>query len=499
MLKNIKPTYFICLLSIILSISILSGIFVWEIIPDYYAGFEYYPLARTFGAREFIRGLVCFVCMFPAAFIIGSLYPICLQHVSDLAKDIKIKAISKAIALNTVGNILGVLVVGFLILPNLGALNSLYILALLSIFICIYFINFLYAQQKVIVSSLLILCISIYLMTPDKFNYDRLSTGANVYFKTQIFGSVIDHLESLDGGLTTVHNYTFSNNKSIKTLLTNGKFQGTDSQGGEMVAQISYALVPLMHTSNRKTALVIGYGTGTTANILHKADFKNLDVVDISNDIFLMANEYFENINNKVTDRENVTKHVTDGRNFLLLSEEQYDLISIQLSSIWFAGAASLYNKEFYSLVNKNLNNDGVLQQWVQLHHISPFDLTYIIGTLRSEFEYVWLYVVGEQGILIATNNMDNFPKEQYIQKLDMDLDIGALINDENKKADRLLQYILLSPNSVDKMLASFIDQHGISPVSNNDNNILEYSTPKGNVLDSKESYAKNIRWLKTF
>lgn len=78
----------------------------------------------------------------------------------------------------------------------------------------------------------------------------------------------------------------------------------------------------------------------------------------------------------------------------------------MEISSIWFAGAASLYNQEFYRLAVPKLKSDGVLQQWVQLHHMSPTDFLTIIGTLRAEFSYVSLYLVGGQGILIATNDI---------------------------------------------------------------------------------------------
>lgn len=35
----------------------------------------------------------------------------------------------------------------------------------------------------------------------------------------------------------------------VLTLLTNGKFQGNDSESGEMLAQESFALFPMLHTS----------------------------------------------------------------------------------------------------------------------------------------------------------------------------------------------------------------------------------------------------------
>src|SRR5690606_1712757 len=119
---------------------------------------------------------------------------------------------------------------------------------------------------------------------------------------------------------------------------------------------------PLLHNSERKSALVIGYGTGMTARVLHEQKFQSLDVVELSKDIVFMSNKYFSDINHNVTENSSVNMIYTDGRNYLLTQDKKYDLISLEITSIWFAGAASLYNKEFYELSEKRLNKDGVLQ-----------------------------------------------------------------------------------------------------------------------------------------
>ncbi len=55
-----------------------------------------------------------------------------------------------------------------------------------------------------------------------------------------------------------------------------------------------------------------------------------------------------------VLDYPRVTVIHDDGRNALALSREQYDVISVELTSIWFAGAANLYSKDFYSIVHQS-------------------------------------------------------------------------------------------------------------------------------------------------
>ena len=97
---------------------------------------------------------------------------------------------------------------------------------------------------------------------PRSFDLNALASGANVYFRWQWWGDVIDHAESADGGLTSVAVRQDPGGPVVKTLLTNGKFQGNDAVPGEVGAQVAFALVPLLHEERRHNALVIGFGTG---------------------------------------------------------------------------------------------------------------------------------------------------------------------------------------------------------------------------------------------
>ena len=58
-----------------LAITVLSGIFLWNHIPEYFGSFAGYPLTTSFGAREFVRLAVCSATMIPVAACIGFTYP----------------------------------------------------------------------------------------------------------------------------------------------------------------------------------------------------------------------------------------------------------------------------------------------------------------------------------------------------------------------------------------------------------------------------------------
>lgn len=477
-------------------VSIVLTAFLWDKVPDYFASFgimgEFHYFG--FGAREIIRGAVCAVAMFPAAFFIGINYPASMSLASNwLSKRGEAQAVGIASALNTFGNISGVLIIAFYALPTFGS-NRVFIgLAFLAFALAV--LMFVVDKQKLDIKSFgsqsalvaLVASFALFFVYPKQWNFNRLSQGANVYFTPSYWGEVIDYTESIAGGITSVAKDP--NGKNL-TLLTNGKFQGNNT--GEIEAQESVALIPLLHTDQRGNALVIGYGTGMSARVLYEQHFDYLDIVELSKDIVHIADKYFPENNHGVSSKPNVGMYYTDGRNYLLTQDKKYDVISMEISSIWFAGAANLYNKEFYQLAKNRLKDGGILQQWVQLHHIYPQDLVYILNTVHSEFKYVWLYESGGQGVIVASN--DEKAQESYPLKHPYrDFSIDSLAQYSESLAKRKL----LTPYGIGNIAKRF--DPTLNYIVSTDNNLkLEYSTPKGNAIVD-DIFHKNIEFLRQF
>jgi hypothetical protein len=145
------------------------------------------------------------------------------------------------------------------------------------------------------------------------------------------------------------------------------------------------------------------------------------------------------------------------------------------------------------------LKADGVLQQWVQLHHLSQLDILAVVATIRSEFRYVSLYLLGDQGILVATDDpLRASPRPEAIAALQAQPHLAGLRGVLGRPAASLVDKRLLDADGVDR----FIKEVGIDArlwLSTDDNLRLEYDTPKGNVNDGKKSSEINKDLLTRF
>jgi len=495
---NLPVALLLC--QLVLAVTLLLASQFWDYLPAYFAAFGRWPYTLTFASREFVRFVVCLVVMLPPAVCIGAQFPIAMEAVGIGWPDAKIQALGRVSALNTLGNIIGALVIGFIALPRLGSHRTLGLLTLMCLLLSAVAVLAIERPRRASWAALVAAVCFGLLLQPPEFDLTRLCSGGNVYFMPQYYGNIIDHAESLDGGLTAVALSRDAAGSPMKTLLTNGKFQGNDRRdnSGEMVAQSSFAIAPLLHTAQRDRALVIGFGTGTTARVLDEAGFGHVAVAELSGDIVSLADRHFSTINHQVIHRPNVQVHVTDGRNFLLLDRHRYDLVSIELSSIWFAGAANLYNDEFYALVEPRLNEGGVLQQWVQLHRLSHRDIMSILVTLRQRFPRVWLYFLGKQGVLIACKS-DCLPNAENLRKLERSARLSPTLAIFGDGLNGVLRGRMLTPDGMDHLIADYLKetrQLQTDLVSTDDNLYLEYSTPKGNVREYDESIADNEDFL---
>jgi spermidine synthase len=160
-------------------------------------------------------------------------------------------------------------------------------------------------------------------------------------------------------------------------------------------------------------------------------------------------------------------------------------LITIEISSIWISGEADLYNREFYELCREHLGERGVLQQWVQIHHMRPQDLMVILNTAARVFPHVAFFLGPEQGLLIASPG----PLECDARQL---AGLEALPGVHRELAALNIPSLWSMLGELILIDSSFREATSTLPrlsslpadfVSSDDQPYLEYQTPKGNTV----------------
>jgi spermidine synthase len=279
-------------------------------------------------------------------------------------------------------------------------------------------------------------------------------------------------------------------------LLSNGKFQGNNST--EVGAQVRLALLPMLFVHQPRNGLVIGLGTGQTLHTLSLFPFRKIDVAEMAPQIVEASRLWFADVNGGVIDHDpRVSVHIADGRNFLLLTQQQYDAITVEITSIWIDGEADLYNHEFYELCSRHLSPGGVLQQWVQLHHMPLRNLLVILNTAARTFPHVALFVGQSQGMLLASNQPLR-ADDNELREWDRDPTLRqAMDSIRVPVAESLLGDLTLYDDSLRNAVRA-LPEVGHLPadfVSSDFRPYLEYESPKGNVYPLS-LFAENLQWL---
>jgi spermidine synthase len=446
----------------------------------------------NFYSGETVRLVVLMALLLPVTYAYGMIYPSLFQE-KRFERPGAGALLGYMTGANAIGCVLGAVVATFFLIPHLGSEWSLRCFTIVLSLCGMTILRFERRPMRdgwVAAAMLAILALGI-----PGWNRRVLTSGANVYFGHQtpggpapvasapptapppISSEITFFHEHSYGGITTVIEYRQAGQPDEHSLFTNGKFQGDDWE--QQDAQIAFALIPALHLRNRRNALVIGCGTGQSASVLNGLDFKTVDIAEISPGILLAAGSQFRRINEDVLRSPKVTVHLEDGRNYLLSQPRKYDQITIELTSIWFAGATNLYSREFYELAKRRLRPGGVFQQWFQLHHIGPREIESIIGTLHASFPYVSAWLYGGQGVLLASLEPQRMEPDAvaaawvYLRKHSAD-DATA-----QRTMNDIVSSELLDTNAVRHLAETR------SPIINTDwNRWIEFSTPRYNLSE---------------
>jgi spermidine synthase len=263
---------------------------------------------------------------------------------------------ARAYAINTVGCILGPLLAGFALLPNLSeSISLLLLLAPFAMAALVLFSNRRIAVLAVEAAALVALAIwprSLErLYPPEQVRRDHTAT-------------------------------TIATGKGMRRqLYVNGVSMTVLSPATKMMAHLPSAI----REQPPRSALVICFGMGTSFRSLLTWGIP-VTVVELVPGVPKLFG-YFHADAAQVLASPDAHVVVDDGRRFLENTDQKFDVIVIDPPPPVSAASSSLlYSVEFYDLLKKRLAPGGVLQQWIPGG--DPQTLVSFVRALRVSFPY---------------------------------------------------------------------------------------------------------------
>jgi spermidine synthase len=142
--------------------------------------------------------------------------------------------------------------------------------------------------------------------------------------------------------------------------------------------------LPALLAKRQENALVICFGTGTTAGaVAAHPGVKRLEVAEVSRAVLDLA-PWFKDANRGVLDDPRTRVLVDDGRDALLLHQPDLDLITLEPLMPYSPAGLPFYTREFYGLARDRLREGGVVCQWVPVHAMPA---AMFAALLRTFFE----------------------------------------------------------------------------------------------------------------
>ncbi|HEY7060937.1 MAG TPA: fused MFS/spermidine synthase [Chloroflexota bacterium] len=353
-------------------------------------------LRRVLSTPIRFMGFVSFAAIFPPMFLLGMTFPVAARVYAAEAADAgrRIGAIYSA---NVFGAIFGSVIAGFLLIPNLGSQNSLALLAAGNLLIGL---ALLWAaagvapRRRALIAGVPLALLAVVVVSAPNM-YANIFAGREAFLRDRPFvaedsfcaGPTVWYQESLENTVSVVRTPS-----DIYCLFTNSRGQTNTDPGLVRYHRLIGHFGMLLHPDPRDV-LVVGLGGGATPGAASQWEDARVDVIELSEGV-VNAAPWFAAESYDVVHQPNVHLRVDDGRNYLLLTDRRYDVVTADIIRPNDAGAANLYSADYYRLVRNVLKDDGLMVQW--LAPFSDYQYRLLMRTFLDVFPYVTLWSGGD-------------------------------------------------------------------------------------------------------
>lgn len=280
----------------------------------------------------------------PPLFLLGMVTPYIVKlYMAEDSSTIG-KTVGWLYAVSTCGSFTGTLITGFVLIPNIGVNNIIYLSSFILISLTAGYLVLFRGKR---LSAALVIVPAVLLFTP-----------ARLPSVTRPDGTLVTLLANEDTayGQIKVVDYSYGDAHLRELLLDNIIQGGIDMNTGLSIFSYPYYIerLSLAYNKDAKNALVVGLGCGVIPRDFKAYRGLKTDVVEINKRVADIADKYFS-FNGSAD-----SVYIGDGRYFLKSGTSGYDIIVLDA----FSGDTTpshLMSLESFELVKKRLSDNGVL------------------------------------------------------------------------------------------------------------------------------------------
>nr|WP_237715400.1 fused MFS/spermidine synthase [Pseudomonas putida] len=329
---------------------------------------------------RFAAAAVCVV--FIPTTLLGAAFPLALRLAVDsgqVGRDVGV-----VIALNTLGGIVGVMLTGFVLVPGIGLVRTLVVLACVAAAIGAVATWRGHAVHKGLRAAVLLVggatLVTGALTPPERLA--QLLPGARS-------GELVFYQEGRGGTVAVVNQQR--QGQAFNRLYIQGVSNTGDAMPSLRYMRLQALLPLLIHRGEPRSALVIGFGTGITAGaMLRYSGLEHPVVAELLPQVLAAAPLFSGNYDAVNDPRLDI--RLRDGRRELLRNEQRYDVITLEPPPPSAAGVVNLYSRDFYQLAASRLREHGLVAQWLPLPTQNDEDSRSLVRSFLDVFPHASLW-----------------------------------------------------------------------------------------------------------
>ncbi|MEN8136247.1 MAG: hypothetical protein ABFS18_12045 [Thermodesulfobacteriota bacterium] len=354
----------------------------------------------------------CFALMLLPTVASGMILPLCVRIVGRSSERVG-RDVALVYGVNTIGALLGIGITSQLLFRILSLPRTLEFIVFIYLAVTI-FLAFMLEEKgrkRILGATIGLVTLQLFFWqpwSPVQLFVSRLDFGKSQSFKYEDFvkmNSFYQVVEERQGPdvQATVLDVFVPGEDVYRSLLINGKADAANKRGSPDVAtQILLAHLPMLLHPTPKNIFVLGLGSGiTSGEILKFPEVDKLTTAELAGEVF-EASKTFAADNGRFWENPKHRMVIDDGKTFLRLSEEKFDVVSMEPSNIWQEGMADMFSEDFFRLVRSRLASGGVVVQWLHTYDVDDLAIKIVMKTFSRVFPAASVFQVNRGNVLLV-------------------------------------------------------------------------------------------------